>query len=92
MCCHHFRLHNKVTDTRIIDLLVFKGITELQEIEMQFKQRSHITRLINPVLGIGENTTTTATTTTAGVMVEGGGDGGRRGGGRRGKRCGWTSH
>ena len=43
---YNFRKNLDVTDASVVDLLVFKGTTELEEIMMQYKQRSHIMRII----------------------------------------------
>ena len=44
---YHFRKNIAVQDPKVIDLLVFKGQTELDEVLLQYKQRSHITRLLH---------------------------------------------
>ena len=47
----HFRRNIAITDPGVVDLLIFKGKTEYDEIVMQYKQRSHIQRLIEEPAG-----------------------------------------
>ena len=47
----HFRRNIAITDPGVVDLLIFKGKTEYDEIVMQYKQRSHIQRLIEEPSG-----------------------------------------
>ena len=43
-----FNKHSSVTDTRVIDMLVFKGAAELEEAKMIWKTKSHVVRFFVP--------------------------------------------
>jgi NADH dehydrogenase (ubiquinone) 1 alpha subcomplex subunit 6 len=43
-----FAKHANVTDTRVIDRLVFKGATELEEAKLLWKTKSHVVRFFVP--------------------------------------------
>jgi hypothetical protein len=43
-----FAKHYQVKDTRVVDLLVFKGTTELEEAKLLWKTKSHVVRFFVP--------------------------------------------
>mmetsp|Transcript_20390 Transcript_20390/g.18529 ORF Transcript_20390/g.18529 Transcript_20390/m.18529 type:complete len:134 (+) Transcript_20390:50-451(+) len=45
---YHFKKNAHVKDSRIISILLAKGYTELEETLLQWKQRPHLARLLNP--------------------------------------------
>lgn len=48
---YHFKKHNDIKDGRVISLLVAKGYMELEETLMQWKQKTHLLRVLEPVEG-----------------------------------------
>eukprot|EP00981_Chlorochromonas_danica_P000319 scaffold85_cov175-Ochromonas_danica.AAC.4 len=45
---YHFRKHSHLQDGRVIGLLLAKGYMELEETLMQWKQKTHLLRLLEP--------------------------------------------
>jgi len=45
---YHFQKHGHLEDKRIIGLLVAKGFMELEETLMQWKQKTHLLRILEP--------------------------------------------
>ncbi|KAJ1435054.1 hypothetical protein B484DRAFT_345664 [Ochromonadaceae sp. CCMP2298] len=43
---YHFRKHNHLQDGRVIGLLLAKGYMELEETLMQWKQKTHLLRIL----------------------------------------------
>jgi len=48
----HFDKHKKLEDGRIIDRLLAMGYLEMEETLMQWKQKTHLLRLLEPPLDI----------------------------------------
>jgi len=46
---YHFRKHNHLKDGRVIGLLLAKGYMELEETLMQWKQKTHLLRILEPI-------------------------------------------
>jgi len=44
----HFRKHDSIQDGRVISLLVAKGYMELEETLLQWKQKTHLLRVLEP--------------------------------------------
>eukprot|EP00904_Undaria_pinnatifida_P007171 jgi/Undpi1/3584/HiC_scaffold_16.g06956.m1 len=45
---HYFRTNGHLKDARVVDALVMKGYMELEETTMQYKQKTHLLKLLNP--------------------------------------------
>lgn len=43
-----FEKHSRVSDINVVDLLVFKGATELEEAKLLWKTKSHVVRFFVP--------------------------------------------
>ena len=48
---YHFKKHNTIKDGRVVSLLVAKGYMELEETLMQWKQKTHLLRILEPTEG-----------------------------------------
>ena len=44
----HFRKHADIKDKSVKDILIMKGYMELEETKMQYKQGTHLRRLLDP--------------------------------------------
>ncbi|CAM9382850.1 unnamed protein product [Ectocarpus sp. 4 AP-2014] len=44
----YFRKNGHLKDPRVVDALVMKGYMDLEETTMQYKQKTHLLRLLNP--------------------------------------------
>lgn len=44
----HFRKNHAIQDTRVVNLLLAKGYMELEETLMQWKQKTHLLRILEP--------------------------------------------
>mmetsp|Transcript_28416 Transcript_28416/g.28723 ORF Transcript_28416/g.28723 Transcript_28416/m.28723 type:complete len:122 (+) Transcript_28416:54-419(+) len=45
----HFRKHNFIKDERVTGILISKGYMELEETLMQWKQKTHLLRVLEPM-------------------------------------------
>lgn len=45
----HFRKHKDIQDGRVISILLAKGYMELEETLMQWKQKTHLLRILEPI-------------------------------------------
>eukprot|EP00286_Rhodomonas_abbreviata_P013727 CAMPEP_0181330526 /NCGR_PEP_ID=MMETSP1101-20121128/23950_1 /TAXON_ID=46948 /ORGANISM="Rhodomonas abbreviata, Strain Caron Lab Isolate" /LENGTH=111 /DNA_ID=CAMNT_0023439795 /DNA_START=6 /DNA_END=337 /DNA_ORIENTATION=+ len=46
---YHFKKHENLKDGRVIGLLIAKGYMELEETLMQWKQKTHLLRILEPM-------------------------------------------
>ena len=44
----HFRKHEAIADKSVQDILIMKGYMELEETKMQYKQTTHLRRMLDP--------------------------------------------
>ena len=44
----HFRKHEAIADKAVKDILIMKGYMELEETKMQYKQTTHLRRMLDP--------------------------------------------
>lgn len=45
----YFRSNSHIEDRRVVDSLVMKGYMELEETTLQYKQKTHLLKLLDPV-------------------------------------------
>ncbi|CAM9707278.1 unnamed protein product, partial [Discosporangium mesarthrocarpum] len=46
-----FRRNSHLKDPRVVDMMVMKGYMELEETTMQYKQKTHLLRILQPSRG-----------------------------------------
>jgi len=55
---YEFRKQRGITDLKVIDMLIFKGRTELEEVRHIFKTKSHMIQILSPISTESEETET----------------------------------